>query len=365
MSKKKLGVLIHGAGQVGAEHIRAYQSNPVTEVVAISSRTITGAREKATQCGLKQVALYDDLGSALDNSGVDLVSVCTPQHLHASNVIEISKAGKHIAIEKPVATSLKDLHKMRDAVRKAKVRTVVSFVMRWNPLFETIKAMLAKDAFGDPYYIEADYQHHLNSKSATFRVARKKSTGIGALLAGGCHAVDAVRWFATRERNKAAKAIEVFGYSGGYRKGRRIEFDPATNSWNERAPPLEYDDLELIMVRFQNGAIAKVSANYGCIMPYSFPLSIFGNKGTVKGNRVWSWWYSGQNDWVSIPAILPDTPAVSHHNFRGEIYHFVDCILSGRESHASLEDAINTHEIIFAAQKCYETKKPVKLPLTD
>jgi len=43
--------------------------------------------------------------------------------------------------------------------------------------------------------------------------------------------------------------------------------------------------------------------------------------------------------------------------------HFVECILAGVESHCNLEDAIKTHEVVFAALRCYETNAPVKLPL--
>ena len=43
--------------------------------------------------------------------------------------------------------------------------------------------------------------------------------------------------------------------------------------------------------------------------------------------------------------------------------HFVDCILNDRESHCNLADAIHTHSIAFAALECYETKRPVTLPL--
>ncbi|NQT88615.1 gfo/Idh/MocA family oxidoreductase, partial [bacterium] len=51
--------------------------------------------------------------------------------------------------------------------------------------------------------------------------------------------------------------------------------------------------------------------------------------------------------------------------FQGEIDHFVECILTNTESHCNLEDAINTHEVVFAAQQCYKTNTPVQLPLLD
>jgi predicted dehydrogenase len=44
--------------------------------------------------------------------------------------------------------------------------------------------------------------------------------------------------------------------------------------------------------------------------------------------------------------------------------HFVECILEDRESHCNLADAVNTHEVAFAALECYETGRPVRLPLS-
>ena len=62
-------------------------------------------------------------------------------------------------------------------------------------------------------------------------------------------------------------------------------------------------------------------------------------------------------------AILPDSSDVTHHPFQEEIDHFVDCLERGVESHCNLEDAVKSHEIVFAAQRCYETQQPVQLPL--
>ena len=362
MAEKKLGVLVHGAGWVSTQHIKAFAANPHTEVIAISSRRLESCRVRAEEAGLEGIGFYDDYEAALKHEGVDIVSVCTPQSLHAENTIAAAEAGKHIVIEKPVANSPEEMCAMREAVRAAGVRTVVSFVLRWNPLFETVKAMVADGAVGDVYYAEADYQHDIASWWTGWEDARKVETGVSAFLTGGCHAIDSLRWFAAKGQFEAAKPVEVFAYSGGYRKGLEKEFDYMQNTWVE-AKPLEYEDLEVALVKFDNGALGKVSVNYGCVMPYAFPVEVFGNKGTIKDNKVWSHKYPGQTGWVEIPSILPDSADVAHHPFQGEMDHFVDCILSGKESHCNLDDAILTHEIAFAALECYKTRVPVKLPL--
>ncbi len=362
MAAKKLGVLIHGAGWVAGEHIRAFNTNPHTEVVAISSRKLPSCQRKAAEAGLDNIACYTDYDKALAHEGVDIVSVCTPQQLHAENTIAAAQAGKHIVIEKPVANTPAEMSAMRDAVAKAGVKTVVSFVLRWNPLFDTIKAMVADDAIGDPYCVETDYQHDIASWWSGFEDARTKAHGVSAMLVGGCHALDAARWFAAKGRYEAADPVEIFAYAGGWRKGRDIEFSYFSNSFRQ-APPIEYDDLEIVLIRFANGALGKVSVNFGCVMPYMFPIEVFGNRGTIKDNRVWSHKFPGQKNWIEIPTILPDSADVSHHPFQGQMDHFVDCILAGRESHCNLDDAIKTHEIVFAAQQSYKTRQPVALPL--
>jgi len=358
---RKLGVLIHGAGWVSTQHIAAFINNPHAEVVAISSIPLESSRKRAAEAGL-DVPCLDDYAKALALPGVDIVAIGTPQQFHAENTIAASRAGKHVLIEKPVAQSLSELYAMRDAVTAAKVKTVVSFVLRWNPLFQKVKKMSADRAFGEIYCVETDYQSYQGDWWAGYTTARTRAFGRSAFLVAGCHAVDALRWFAAAGEFEAADPVEVFAYAGGKRLGRSEQYNPITNAWHD-GEPLEYPGLEIALVRFSNGVLGKVSANFESIQPYSFPVSIFGDRGTLKDNRVWTPERSSRKAWDVLPEIGPESADVTHHPFQGEIDHFIDCILSDRESHCNLDDAVKTHEIAFAAQKCYETRSPVGLPL--
>ena len=349
---EKFGAAIHGAGWVGTQHTQAYVNNPHTEVVAISSRRESSAKNLAESYGAKEAKIYTDYDKLLDDPNVDIISICTPQHLHSGETVKAAEAKKHIVIEKPVAISLEGLKAMRSAVRRAGVKTVISFVLRWNPIFDTVKAMIADDALGDIYYVDVDYQSHVSgSWWKGWHWARKKDIGVSSFLVAGVHAIDAARWFGSKERFGASNITEIVSYSGGYRKGKGDD-------------PMEYDGLEVILGKLDVGAVAKISSNYDVVMPYNFVWSIFGSKGTFKNNRVWSKKYPGQNDWVQIPAIMPDTPEVSHHPFQGEIDHFIECIMADKESHCNLEDAVNTHEAALAAIISQnEDHRVVKLPL--
>jgi len=347
MARLKVG--IQGAGWVSGEHIKAYKNNPNCQVVAISSRKLSSAEKKAKEAGLTDVKCLTDYDALLKE--VDVVSICTPQYLHADETVRAANAGKHVLCEKPIATSLEELKAMRDAVRKNKVKTLAGLVLRWNPLFETIKAMIADDALGDVYYLEADYQSYLGPWWSGFEAIVSKRAGVSTMILAGIHALDAVRWLGSRDKSKAAKITEVTSLAGGYRKARK---------------EMEWDGLEVLLAKLDTGAIAKVCSNNDCIQPYTFPIQIFGDKGTIKDNRVWSpHKFPGQKGWVEIPTITPDTPEVSHHPFQGEINHFIDCILNDKESHCNIEDAVNTHEACFAALMSEAGQKPVKLPLLN
>jgi UDP-N-acetyl-2-amino-2-deoxyglucuronate dehydrogenase len=126
---------------------------------------------------------------------------------------------------------------------------------------------------------------------------------------------------------------------------------------------MEYDGLEVALVKFDNGAVGKVSVNSDCIMPYRFPIRILGSKGSVFDHRCWSHKFPTQTDWVELPAICPDSSDVRHHPFQGQIDHFMECLQAGRESHCNLEDALQTHEVVFAALQSRAQGAPVKLPL--
>src|SRR5437870_9635278 len=99
---EQIGVAIHGAGWVSGEHIKAYQRNPHTRVVAISSRKRESAEARAREAGLSDARIYTDYQDLLRDTEVQAVSICTPPNLHAKETIAGAEAGKHLLIEKAV-----------------------------------------------------------------------------------------------------------------------------------------------------------------------------------------------------------------------------------------------------------------------
>jgi predicted dehydrogenase len=339
---EKLGVGIVGTGWVSGQYIRAFQTDPRTEVRALVSREKARADAKAVEFGLSIARAYDTLEDMLDNPGIQIVVLATPHPLHVPQGIAAARAGKHLVIEKPVALDLTGMRKLQSAVETARVKTVVSFVLRWNPLLKNIRAMLEQGLVGEIFYSEVDYLNGANPVYAHHAWNIKKEMGGSSLLTAGCHAVDALRWFARK------RAVEVFAYAD-------------TSAAN--ALQFEYEPNSVTLVRFEDGTIGKVASSIECAMPYAFNIRLLGDQGSIRDNQLFTKRWPGQNDWATIPALLPNSGDVSHHPFLDEIRHFVDCIVNDTESHANLHDAAFTHEICFASDISIREHRPVSLPL--
>jgi predicted dehydrogenase len=341
---KKLGVGVVGPGWSGGEHIKAYMNNPHAEVLAVCGRDEARTKAKLAEVGLEKCDVYTDYEKMLKRNDIDVISICTPNDRHVEEAIMTAQAGKHFLLEKPIALNVDELKKLRDAVKQAKVKTVVGFVLRWNPLFETIKPLIDDDAIGRVYYGEVDYYHGIGPWYKQFEWNVKKAIGGSSLLSAGCHAVDGLRLFLNDE------AVEVTAYS--------------TKSKNEKFAPYEYDPTMVTIIKFKSGIIGKVASSIDCITPYVFNIHLLGDKGTIRNNQLYApSKMPGQKGFAVIPTVLPDSGDVTHHPYLGEIDHLIDCVLNDKESFVNVEDGIKTHEICLAAEISAQEGKSIKLPL--
>jgi predicted dehydrogenase len=310
------------------------------EIVSVSSRRRQTAQQLVDQLGL-DCAVRDRYEDVLRDDRVQIVNISGPNHVHAEQGIAAAEAGRHLLMEKPMVLSMDDNRALREAVSKAGVKSVVSFVLRWNPLFENLKSLLAAQVVGDLFYVEVDYWHGISTWYTGWEWAHTKRTGGSAMLLGGCHAVDAIRWFV---RDEVAE-VAAFG--------------------NNVKGMYEYDANVVALLKFQGGAIGKTSTLLDADMPYAFNIDLVGTEGTLRDNRVWSKkLLPGQTSWAAVPTIMPDSGAVEHHPFDAEVNHLVDCIRNDCESHCNIADAYHTHEVCMAIDRSIEAGgQPVKLPL--
>ena len=340
MEDHVLGVAIHGAGWVAGAHAASWLKNPHVRIESISDVRRDRAGELARRLGV-ECATRDRYDEVLRDDRVDIIDICGPSHVHAEQGIAAAEAGKHVLVEKPIALSMDENRALRDAVARAGVKSLAGFVTRFSPGVQCIQSLVSSGAIGRLFYIEIDYWHGLQPTHHAWDLHSRRETGGSAMLLGGCHAADALRWLSGEE------VVEV------------------TAMANNQKGLFEYDANVVAAMRLASGTIGKTSALFDCEMPYSFNIDLAGTEGTIRDNRLWSKrLFPGQTGWTTIPTILPTTADVSHHPFDAEMNHFVECILADRESHCNIADAFRSHELCFAIDRSIaEGGQPVKLPL--
>jgi predicted dehydrogenase len=229
---------------------------------------------------------------------------------------------------------------MDAAVRQAGVRSVVGFVLRWNPLVETARALITDGVLGELLYVQTDYWHNPEQSGYPGAVGHLQRATISAMFTGGCHAVDLARYLMGSDIVSATA----------------LEFTAT--------PGLGHPPNQAALVRFANGKVGKISACTEPWMPYQFNIDVLGSDGALRDNRFYSRRLPGAIDWASFPTVLPNSGLVGHHPFQGEIDHFIACIRDGVESHVNLRDAVNTHETCFAIDRSGQLEgQTVRVPV--
>jgi predicted dehydrogenase len=341
MMTKKYGVGIVGAGWVAGEYVKVFRDHPLTEVIGVYNKTPGKATRLMQQHGVqgKEFGSIDEL---LKDDRIGIMVHCAHADSRADYCARAAKTGRHLVIEKPMATSRQEVDMLREAVTKAGVKTVTSVVLRWNPQFETVKALLNDGKLGKLLYAEADYWHPIIKAYPGYPYYVKKVSGGSSFTVAGIHAADILRWL-------AGDVVEVAAFSAG----------PIAN------PEFEYPPLTVASLRFANGAIGKLSSMIEGETPYIFNTQLFGTDMSVRGNAIHSSkWYPGATGYWTFPTITPDSGDVSHHPFKPEIAHFMNCIENNVESHAAVHDTYKSMALCFAIdESAAKGGQPVKVNL--
>lgn len=333
MINGKYGCAVWGCGWVASGHINAYLKNPDCELVAIGSRRIESVRAKQNEFNIqcRAVTAFQDI---LDDDSIDIISLCTPNCQHAQETILAAKAGKHIFIEKPIAIREEDIPLMLQAVEDARVKTLVAFILRFNPLVQLQRRLVREGELGRVFMANVDYWFGRERKGW---MKHAEQTG-GAFILAGCHSVDMARHII------GADIVRVTGQSamvGDY---------------------YEYPPLETAQVVFSNGALGVFTCSLVGTNPYTANLSILGENGTIVNDRFYLKRFTGQKDFFTLDTGVKKSGDVYDHPFPAMVAHFVNCIREGRESENNLRSAVNASLACLAIRKSAQANgRPVTI----
>ena len=320
MYQGKYGCAIWGCGWVASGHIAAYLKHPDCKLIGLGSRREESAQAKIQEFGLSDVTLYRSFEEILNDSRVDVVSICTPNDLHAEEAILAAKAGKQIFLEKPAAVSEEQLDRLTATLEEYHTKSVMGLVLRFNPLSQMQKRLIADGELGKVFMTNVDYWFGRERGSWMRSGARAG----GAFVLGGCHSVDIARYLLNSD------IVEVRGDS------------VQVGDW------YDYPPVETAQVRFANGAKGVFSCSLVGHVPYTANTHIIGDKGSIMNDRFYLEKFKEQKEFFQIDTGVKKTGDVYGHPFPALLEHFISCLKEDRDSEHNVASAVNSHKACFA-----------------
>jgi predicted dehydrogenase len=337
MEKVKLAIV--GAGTWGTTHAGIFKEHPLAENLAICDANKAKAEAVAKQYGIPKV--YTRVEDMLKETPCDAVSIVTPDHLHADIAIACANAGKHLLIEKPLATTRDDVHRMVEAINKNKVRVMVDLHNRWNPPFA-----LAKDAVdrGELGKLRNGY-FRLNDIKWVATDLLPWAAASSILWFLGSHSLDTLNWLF------ASKVKRVYSVAN-----RGVLKDLGVDTVDTYLTTLEYE----------NGCIAQMENGWatpnGNVNVNDMKCTILGDKGmisidTSNHNLI----QQCSDEKAQVPDVLVRNTV--HGRVKGFAYEsirsFIDKLATGEDFIVSLEDAANVSLVILAIMESAKKRMPV------
>lgn len=233
MTRKTYRIAITGCGKVAHLHAQAIDNLQNAKLAAVWSRTKSTAKNFALQY---QTKAYDNISEMIKKADIDLVIVCTPHPFHRKPAIESAKAGAHVLIEKPLASTLEDCDDIIKACRESGVKLGVISQRRWYAPVRRIKSAIGAGKIGKPVLgtvILLGWRDKNYYDSDAWRGTWQQEGG-GVLVNQAPHQLDILLWY-------MGEIEELYGL------------------WkNLNHPYIEADDTALAIIKFKSGGIGNI-----------------------------------------------------------------------------------------------------------
>jgi len=332
MDRLRIGII--GLGWFGEIHAETIAGVANLELAALCTRTPDRLAAMGEKFGVKK--LYRDYHDMLADPDIDAVSICTMWDQHTEPAIAALKVGKHVFLEKPIASTVEDARKITAASKGAKGILFIGHVVRFNPRYRMAKQAIDEGRIGKIVALSS----RRNIPAAWTPTILNK---IGPIVGDAIHDTDIMLWFTgDTVASTYAQTVDVRG--------------------------LKHPDIGQTMYRFKGGATATLETVW--CMPEKTPFDIdermsvigtegiihiqdtFPNLGIVDGNKLHS----------------PDTTYWPMFNgvrggaLRDEFMYFAGTALSGGTvTIGTPEDATAALQATLAAEESARTGNVVRI----
>ena len=324
-------------------HLRTLQQ---LKGVTLAAAADPDPAARALAASIVRGPVYDQSSDLLLDD-IDAVVISAPNQFHAELTVAAARAGKHVYVEKPVATTASEARTVVDVVSQSKVVATVGFNYRHHTAHQRARALLRSGRIGNVRVVQSAFCEPVSSQMMP-EWKRRRASGGGALLDLASHHIDLLRWFLEDEIATVDARIT----------SSRTEHDGAT--------------LALTM---RGGVQAQVYVSF-CAGPADF-LEFIGDRGVLRVDRhrvlpqlqlARSPLYGVRSAW-SLPTVGEATvwarrlvqPSYQP-SFRRALHAFVQRI-GGQAAHmATVEDGERSLAVVLAAEELAQRNMPVVVP---
>jgi predicted dehydrogenase len=321
---KTLNIGVIGLGAIGQKHCQVLSEIRQANIVALADINEDVLEKTAKTC---QAEPYKDYKKMIQHPGLDAVVVATPDDLHREPCVLAAEAGKHVLVEKPIATTEEDAQAIIDAADQANVKLMVGFTLRFIPHYVKAKAAVEDEKLGQMISI---FARRLNVITQAERINGR----CGVLHFLGIHDFDAMRWIVGSE------PVSIY--------------TEASTSVERKFPQ---EDETFSIIKFANGVVG--CAHIGWNLPANHPagrdfkLDISGSQGSLnmdlasQGLQIFT--AQGHQFPSTAPGLIEEDRA------------FVNCVLDDTPVPVTGKDGLVALKMVMAALESIEKKSVVKI----
>tara|TARA_B110000879_G_scaffold210697_1_gene301414 strand:- start:1592 stop:2599 length:1008 start_codon:yes stop_codon:yes gene_type:complete len=249
---------IVGCGRIGNRH--AEHISNAGKLIGACDIEINKAKIIGDKYSAPAFPSLPEMLEGIKDENVDVVSICSPNGLHAEQTIACLKAGYHVLCEKPMALSVFDCGEMIKEAEKANKRLFIVKQNRYNPPVIAVKNLIEEGVLGKIYSVQLNCFWNRNKDYYKNTWKGSKDLDGGILFTQFSHFIDLLYWLIGDIRD-----IQSFG---GNLSGRQ---------------DIDFEDTSVVNCRFYNGAVGTMHFTINAFAKnMEGSLSIFAEKGTLK-----------------------------------------------------------------------------------
>ncbi len=324
MSDKKLKWGILGAARVNERLLPAIIEARNSQLIAIASRRAGAAQatlEKYAPSYKEKVTCYDDLDALINDKNIDAIYCPMANEEHAEWAVKAINAGKHVLIEKPMATTLQDIALIEAATKANNVKVMEGFMYRFHPQHARVAELIASGVIGDILSVRSSFSF-LMREARMYRINRSMADGGGAMWDIGPYAIHTLRW-AFAENGKLVEPKSVVAHAKLNEHGADIVTSGVLDYGNDAKGRARFGHFDVSFERSRKSE-----------------YELIGDKGWLKCHTVWAF----DKDipvisWGNDAGESGEEKLAPANHFTLEIEHFSDCVLNNKPPHLTFADA--------------------------